>query len=111
MHGTDAFVTPRQGTGADVMCLARISFYSRLKKKPYASEVKIISTVHDSIVADAPGYLAEDLIELATEVFRDLPTNIQKCWKYNWETPLDCETVVGYNMRDMRDIRRLYPQA
>ncbi len=102
---------PNQGTGADVMCLARISFYGRLLKKPYASEVKMISTVHDSIVADAPGKYAEDLIQLATEVFKDLPENIQKCWKYNWETPLDCETVVGYNMRDMRDINKLYPRA
>ena len=71
----------------------------------------MVSTVHDSIVADCPGRYAEDLIQLATEVFADLPTNIKKCWGYTWETPLECETVVGYNMRDMRDIQKLYPRA
>jgi len=92
---------PNQGTGADVMQLARISFYNRLKKQPYADLVKMVSTVHDSVVADAPGELAMPLTRLAHEVFKDLPANILKCWKYNWETPLDCEVVAGPNMKDM----------
>ena len=92
---------PNQGTGADVMTLARISFWNRLQKKEYFEHVKLISTVHDSIVADAPSELSQELCNLFHEVFRDLPNNIKKLWQYNWETPLDCEVVVGKNMKDM----------
>jgi hypothetical protein len=42
---------PVQGTGADVMMLARISFHNRLKKLGWP--VLLIQTVHDSIVCDA----------------------------------------------------------
>jgi len=97
---------PNQGTGADVMQLARISFFNRLLKQEYAKEVKMASTVHDSIVADAPSSLALPLCRLAHEVFKDLPANIKKCWRYNWETPLDCEVVVG---RDMKNMTLLLP--
>ena len=45
---------PVQGTGADVMSLARISFWNKLVKQELQNSVKIVSSVHDSIVVDAP---------------------------------------------------------
>ena len=90
------------------MMLARIMFNSRLQKKEYADDVKLISTVHDSIVADAPSELAQELTNLFHSVFNDLPATIKKCFDYNWETPLDCEVVVGKNMKDMEKMLPAY---
>lgn len=92
---------PNQGTGADVMCLARVAFTNKLNRRNLLNEVKLVSTVHDSIVVDAPTRYALPLIEVATEVFKELPATIQKCWKYQWDTPLDCEVVVGNDMKNM----------
>lgn len=97
---------PVQGTGADVMMIARVSFWNRLKKKPYFSEVKLVSTVHDSIVVDTPSQYVDDLASLFYEVFRDIPENIMKIFKYDWVVPLDCECKVGFNLKDMQKLKK-----
>lgn len=96
---------PVQGTSAQVMMIARISFYNRLKKSPYADKTKLVSTVHDSIVTDAPSAYAEPLAEMFHEVFADLPKNIKKLFNYDWVVPLACEVKVGPNMKDMTEIK------
>ena len=96
---------PVQGTGADVMMLARLSLASRLKKLANP-EILMISTVHDSIVLDTPKQHIPMLVELFHSVFDDLPKNIKKCWGYEWNTPLTCEVSVGPNMKDLEEISR-----
>lgn len=91
---------PVQGTGADVMMIARISFATRLRKKSWASQVKLVSTVHDSIVIDAPKELLQEICILFHEVFRDLPANIEKVFGYKWQVPLSCEVKAGMCMKD-----------
>lgn len=97
---------PVQGTGADVMMLARISFYKRLKQSPMAKEVLLISSVHDSIVVDAPSYLLQDITNLFHQVFDDLQVNIRRAFKYDWQVPLACEVKAGNNMKDMKKVER-----
>jgi hypothetical protein len=92
---------PVQGTGADIMALARVSFWKRLVKAGLSTLVKLISSVHDSIVVDAPGYLLDTVAKLFHEVFADLQENIRRVFKYNWKTPLACEVKYGPNMKDM----------
>lgn len=73
---------------------------NRLKKLKLDS-VKLVSSVHDSIVVDSP---AEHLHLIATmfhEVFRDLQANIKKLFGYEWKVPLACEVKYGPNMKDM----------
>lgn len=97
---------PTQGTGADVMAIARISLYNRLKKQPWGKEVKLIATVHDSIDADMPNGIVQDYVNLCHQVFDDLPRNIHKLFGYEWKTPLACEASVGKNMKDMKECLR-----
>lgn len=94
-----------QGTGADVMMLARLSFAARLKKMNLP-KVLLLSTVHDSIVIDTPKEHVQELVNLFHQVFDDLPANVKKCWDYKWKTPLACECSVGYNMADMDEVKR-----
>lgn len=93
---------PVQGTGADVMMLARISFYNRVKKLGWP--VKFISTVHDSIVVEVPEEFVKPVAELFDQVFVDLPKNIEKLFHYNWNVPMACECKVGKNMKDMNKL-------
>lgn len=91
---------PVQGTGADVMTIARISFWNRLKKNGLEA-VKLVSSVHDSIVVDSPSQHLPIVTSLFNDVFKDLPKNIKKQFDYNWKTPLACEVKYGPNMKDM----------
>lgn len=93
---------PVQGTGADVMMLARISLWNRLKKLQWP--VKLIQTVHDSIVLDCPANYVQPVAKLFHEVFNDLQANILRIFNYEWVVPLECEVKAGPNQKDMHPI-------
>lgn len=97
---------PVQGTGADIMQIARVSFINRLKKQPWGDKVLLISTVHDSIVVDAPSYLVQDIVNLFHQVFDDLIGNFNRLFNYTWIVPLTCECKFGMNMKEMTKIPR-----
>ena len=92
---------PVQGTGADIMMLVRISFWNRLCKKSWGHLVKLVATVHDSLVVDAPDYLKDEICQMFYAVFADLPKNIKKVFNYTWTVPLECEAKFGPNMKEM----------
>lgn len=94
---------PVQGTGADVMMLARISLSNRLKKLGWP--VLLIQTVHDSIVVDCPSEYVQRMCNLFHEVFKDLQANIKKLFGYEWVVPLECEVKAGPNQKDMKEIK------
>ena len=94
---------PVQGTGADVMMLARISFANRLKKLGWP--VLLIQTVHDSIAVDCPSEYSQQVARLFHEVFKDLQANIKKIFGYTWVVPLECEVKAGPNQKDMKELK------
>lgn len=95
---------PVQGTAAQVMALARVSLFNRLKKQNLLSKCHLITTVHDSIVVDAPSQYVGPVAQLYKDVFAHLQTNIYKVYGYKWIVPLDCEVKVGKNMKDMEEL-------
>jgi DNA polymerase-1 len=94
---------PVQGTGADIMMLARISFYKRVKKLGWP--VKFITTVHDSIVVDVPLDYVQRVVDLFHAVFDDIPKNIWNLFEYEWNVPMGCECKQGMNMKEMTKIQ------
>jgi len=92
---------PVQGTGADVMAIARVSFKRRLDNMGLSKVVLLVSSVHDSIVVDCPSKYLQTVAKLFHEVFRDLPENIERIFGYKWKVPLACEVKYGNNMKDM----------
>lgn len=92
---------PVQALGADLMCIARVSFARRFKQQ----QVKgvLISTVHDSIVADVENDEVEKTCRMFYEVFRDLPANFEKLFKKKYTLPLRCEVQYGPNLKDLTD--------
>ena len=101
---TKAVNYPTQGTGAQVMMVARISLYNRIKRSKYADKAKFISTVHDSISYDLPDEYVEPIGIMCHEVFRDLQLNIKKLFNYEWIVPLACEVKVGENMMNTKKL-------
>jgi len=90
---------PVQGTGADVMMLARLSANQRIKDA--GIEAKLISTVHDSIFWDTREKNLEAIAAICDGVFTDLHKNIKAVFGYEWVTPMACESKYGPNMKEM----------
>jgi len=95
---------PVQGTGADVMMLARISFAKRLKDARIPA--LLVATVHDSIVVDVEKCYVSQIAKIFYEVFDDLIENIWRCFKYEWVCPLACEVKCGMDMLNMEKVER-----
>ena len=93
---------PVQGTGADLMMLARLSIAKRIKDV----ECRLISTVHDNIIIDTPTKNLQQLTDIAYQVFDDIPLNIKKIFNYEWIVPLTCEAKFGPNMKDTQKLAR-----
>ena len=90
---------PVQGTGADVMMLARLSASKRIKNA--GIQARLISTVHDSIIWDTEDKYLEPIRDICDGVFADLPKNIERLFGYKWETPMAMEAKYGPNMKEM----------
>ena len=90
---------PVQGTAQDIMAVARVSLRNRLLQRRI--EALLISTVHDSIVADVPKENLDIVSELMYDVFNDIPKNFLKLFGYKMNVPYACEVKYGENLTDM----------
>lgn len=95
---------PMQGTGADVMMIARISAHKRIKAAGIPCD--FISTVHDSIVVDTEQKYVQTIVDIFHSVFDDLNKNIKSAFGYTWIVPMECECKMGMDMKNMVKTKR-----
>ncbi len=93
---------PVQGTSADIVMVARVTLMRRLRAIPELSMVKLVSTVHDSIVLDAPLKDVTRVAQIATQCFDDLPKNFLKLWGVTLPIPFPGEIKAGPNLKDLK---------
>lgn len=94
-----------QGTGADIMALARVSFFNRLKKLNY-TDCLLVNTVHDSIVIDFNEKTCDNkqIARTLHDVFEDIPKNFEKLFLTPFNVPMTCEVLMGPNWENMEVI-------
>ena len=97
---------PVQGTGADLMMIARISLHRRMKAMKLRS--LLVSTVHDSIVVDCVPEEVDTLVALLYQVFDDLVANVKKLFGITLPIPFPCEVKVGPNLLNMKKVAKPY---
>ena len=85
-----AMNTPIQGTAADIIKIAMIRVYNRLKKE--LPEAKLILQVHDELIVEAP----ENCAEKAAEILREEMQNAVKL-----SVPLPAEAKIGKTWYDV----------
>lgn len=94
---------PVQGTGADVVSIARVSLYRRWKQA--GIEGCLINTVHDSICLDVPNKSVDKSVELLYNVFQDVPANISRIFNVNFDLETKVEILVGHDMYHLEEIK------
>jgi DNA polymerase I-like protein with 3'-5' exonuclease and polymerase domains len=90
---------PVQGTGNDLISIARVSLKRRLP-----ALVKMILTIHDSIVCDCPEDFVADTAGTMIEVFNDIPRNLTKLFGINPPIAFPGEVKVGKNLKEMEKL-------
>ena len=94
---------PVQGTGADIVAIARVSLFRRMRAMGLKS--LLINTVHDSIVFDALDNEVATIVKLLKEVFRDLPSKIERIFKVNFNLEINVEILVGQDMYNLGEVQ------
>lgn len=94
---------PVQGFGADLMAIARVSLYNRLKPKKLQS--KLICTVHDSIVIDSPTEEVKEIVDTVNGVWKDIPRNFHRLFGVEFDLPLRCEILVGNDWGNLEEYK------
>lgn len=94
---------PVQGFGADLVMLARLECRSRLRAGGYKSI--LVSTVHDSIVADCPEEEWKDVARLMYDSIIAVPELCRKLFRVDFDLPTTSEILVGKNMSEMTEIK------
>jgi DNA polymerase-1 len=94
---------PVQGTGADLVMVARISLFRRMREAGLTS--LLISSVHDSIVADCPDNEYEAVGKLMKVCVENIPNNFERLFGIPFNLPITCELMYGKNMADMKEMK------
>jgi DNA polymerase I-like protein with 3'-5' exonuclease and polymerase domains len=93
---------PVQGLGADIMAIARVSFYKRFKDANI--DGVLVNTVHDSIVGDISESGVRDFTRLCHGVFSSLPSNFRRVFNVEFNLPIRCEVLAGNNMMELSEV-------
>ena len=91
---------PVQGLGADLMAIARVSLFNRLKD---VKGIKFVNTVHDSIILDFDQNICDNIsiVNLVDKCFNDVPKNFEKLFGKEFNLPMRVECQVGPTWGDM----------
>lgn len=94
---------PVQGYSADIVQIARVSAWRRLRHKGI-----FMNTVHDSIVMDVPNdpELCYEISLELEKVFEDVPQNISKIYGYDMKVPLGGEVTFGNTLECSKEFDR-----
>lgn len=93
---------PIQGFGADLVKLARIEAWKRLKEEDI--EALFIQTIHDSLVVDTPSKNVQAVAKILSESVAKVPELCYNIYSYKFSLPLYCEILVGPNKKDMEEL-------
>lgn len=94
-----------QGYAADLVMIARVSAWRRMKEQRESGEVVFFNSVHDDIEVDVAGN-AETWYNISNElekVFQDVPANVKKIYGYEMKVPLAGEVSFGMDLGNMKE--------
>lgn len=93
---------PVQGLGADLMTLARNLLFTSLVPFP---EIKLISTVHDSILIDCRKKDVDFTCQMLYNAWNEIPAEFERLFGVPFNLPMRCEIQVGKDWGNMEDYK------
>jgi len=93
---------PVQGFGADLVMLARLEASKRLKESGVVYQ--LVSTIHDSIVADCPSEYVLTVGRILNDSIEAVPQLCKQIFGYDFSLPLTSEVQYGPNKKELTDL-------
>jgi DNA polymerase-1 len=93
---------PVQGFGADLVMLARLEAAKRIRSAGLLS--LLISTIHDSIVADCPEKEVQQVGRILNDAVESVPKLCRQVFGYDFSLPMTAEVQYGPNKKDMKEL-------
>ena len=93
---------PVQGFGADLVMLARLQAMKELKHAKLRA--LLISTIHDSVVADCPDDEVEEVGRILNLSVESVPSLCRMVFGYDFSLPLTAEVQYGKNKKNMQTL-------
>ena len=90
---------PVQGTGADLVCIGRVTLWKRLKKTKFP--ILFQSTVHDSIdldVLDNDLEMIYNVCKIVKSSIEDIPLNFYRLFGKEFNLPVSSEIKFGHSL-------------
>ncbi len=100
---TQIYNYPVQGLGAELMAIVRVSLAKRLAATKL--EHKLVATVHDSVLIDAPKESVDKIIPIVYNVFRDVPMNFERLFNIPFNMKLNVEIQTGPTWGNMEVVQ------
>ena len=94
---------PVQGFGAELMMLARVQLYRRLRPHRHRG-ILLVNTVHDSNLVDCRKAEVDFVIDTMREVFNNLDKTASKCFGIDFNVPLGCDIKIGMDWLNMEKV-------
>lgn len=94
---------PVQGFGADLVMLARLRARQLIQLQGGLRSL-LISTIHDSIIADCPDNEVELVGRLLNQSVEEVPKLCKQTFGYDFSLPMTAEVQYGPNKKDMKDL-------
>ena len=94
---------PVQGLGADLMTIARVSLYNKIVNM---EGVKLINTVHDSIMLDFDEKVCytKSIVPIVKESFENVPANFKHLFGKDFNLPVRVDIQVGNSWGNVEDV-------
>ncbi len=94
---------PVQGLGADLMTLARVSLFNKIKDM---EGVTLINTVHDSIMVDYDPEVCytNSIVQIVKDSFTNVPANFNRIFGKEFNLPMRVDIQVGNSWGSLNDI-------
>lgn len=93
---------PVQGFGADLVMLARVEAYRKLRAS--GLEFAMVCTIHDSIIVDCPKEVVYNVGIILRDAILAVPRLCQETFGYAFSLPLTSEISVGPNKQSLKEI-------
>ncbi len=101
---TQIYNYPVQGLGAELTAIVRVSLAKRLAAMRLAAPVKLVNTVHDSVLIDTPKENVDTVVKLVNNVFMDVPRNFERLFGLPFDVALNVEIKTGPNWGMMEKV-------
>jgi DNA polymerase I-like protein with 3'-5' exonuclease and polymerase domains len=96
---------PVQGLGHDLMAIARVVSFKRLRG---VHKCLFVNSVHDSIILDVDNDidLVYNCCSTLEDVFEDIPVNFRRHFGVEFNLPMKAEVKFGHNWAEMKAFNR-----